>query len=96
MGSPVVLEIQIPAALWVLQQVKQASQAGPCCMQKPQRSLEVPCHFPFFLRLLLLKLPLLVFVSRGTTLYLCVGAALWCAVSGDTHVRVRVVDGPIL
>lgn len=66
------------------------------CMQKPQRSLKVPCYILLFLLLLLLKLPLLVFVSWDTPRYLGVRAALCRAVHCDARVRMRVVDGPVL
>lgn len=45
---------------------------------------------------MLLELPLLVFVSRVTAHHLGVGAARGGAISADAHVRVGVVDAPIL
>lgn len=45
---------------------------------------------------MLLELPLLVFVSRVTAGHLGISAARRCAVGGDAHVCVGVVDAPIL
>lgn len=73
---------------------------------KPGRTADVQKHFKvtwgrLLLLLLselvvLLELPLLVFVSRVTTQHMGVRTARRCAISGDAHVCVRVVDGPVL
>lgn len=60
-----------------------------------QGHLRFPATFSLFL-LLPLKLPLLGLVSRGTPPYLNVRAAFLRAVGCQTHVRVRVVDSPVL
>lgn len=49
-----------------------------------------------FLLLLPLKLPLLVLVSCGAPPHLGVRAPPRCAVGGHAHVRLAVVDGPVL
>ena len=60
-----------------------------------QGHLRFPATLSLFL-LLPLKLPLLGLVSRGTPPYLDVRAAFLRAVGCQTHVRVRVVDSPVL
>lgn len=96
MSSPVVMEMQI-LEQWA-PVPSQTVELGHhmCACKSPKRSLKGPCYILLFLLLLLLKLPLLVFVSWDTPRHLGVRAALCRAVHCDARVRMRVVDGPVL
>lgn len=55
-----------------------------------------PSHMSEETYLLSLKLPTLMFVSRGAVSHLDICTAVWCAVGRDTRIWMRVIYAPIL